>query len=259
MARTKSGCWTCRLQTKKKCDEAKPTCQRCLGLGVFCFGYGPRPSQQDLRGDRRALIASVGAASRTRDSTFRVWRLKPESQAGPRQTEAEISDDGQTAGCAHENGARQPCSEMAVAQSDAGYLLAPDRPNSSMLNFLHPQLLANYTDKVFWLDSRFYECPGPYEGNAWMKDFLVRSKETHLAASLMGLTWRGYQLDISRLSDIEFTRPLMLLHSLVIQSVKDEIARSQNVVKKEEILEIGVNLAKCASILLIFEVIDVLC
>ena len=85
-----------------------------------------------------------------------------------------------------------------------------------MLDFLHPQLVANYVDKVFWLDSGFYQSPGPYRGNAWLRDFLVRSRDTHLAAALMGLTWHTLQQDMSRLTDIAFNVPLTLLHSRVI-------------------------------------------
>src|SRR3569833_1484783 len=100
MVRTRSGCWTCRLQTKKKCDEAKPECKRCTGLGIRCFGYGPRPRDDELGDDRRALIAPVGATSRTEDSAFRVWRLKPTLRtagsatrpaAHPRQRERQSS------------------------------------------------------------------------------------------------------------------------------------------------------------------------
>ncbi|KAL7940820.1 hypothetical protein V8C42DRAFT_336439 [Trichoderma barbatum] len=248
MARTKSGCWTCRLQTKKKCDEAKPQCNRCSRLGVHCFGYGLRPSQQELREDRRALLASVGAAaSRTEHSIFRVWRLRPA------QHESQAQIDKPTAERRQKNSSQQPSWEAVASHSNATCLITTDRVNSGMLDFFHPQLLANYTNEVFWLNSRFYQSPGPYEGNSWMKTFIVRSKETHLAAALMGLTWWTLQKDTSRIINIDFTRPLVLLYSLVIQSVKDQVVRSQSATSSEEVMLIGANLGKCATLLLSFE------
>ena len=40
--RSTTGCWTCRLR-RKKCDEEKPSCQRCNKLQLKCDGYGERP------------------------------------------------------------------------------------------------------------------------------------------------------------------------------------------------------------------------
>ncbi|KAK5051533.1 hypothetical protein LTR84_003185 [Exophiala bonariae] len=37
--KTFSGCWTCR-ERHVKCDEGKPTCNRCQKAGVECQGYG---------------------------------------------------------------------------------------------------------------------------------------------------------------------------------------------------------------------------
>lgn len=38
-AKVKSGCVTCKIR-KVKCDEGKPSCQRCLTTGRVCDGYG---------------------------------------------------------------------------------------------------------------------------------------------------------------------------------------------------------------------------
>lgn len=130
-----------------------------------------------------------------------------------------------------------------------------DRVNSGMLDFLHPQLLTDYTEQVFWLDSGFYQSPGPYQGNSWMKGFLTRSQNTHLAAALMGLTWRTWQDDLSTLTNIDATRPLTALHSLVVQNVKDDLDRAQALMSTDELLATGAALAKCASLLLTFEVL----
>ncbi|KAL2858716.1 fungal-specific transcription factor domain-containing protein [Aspergillus pseudodeflectus] len=36
---TRSGCLTCKRR-RKRCDEAKPSCQSCMRLGLACEGYG---------------------------------------------------------------------------------------------------------------------------------------------------------------------------------------------------------------------------
>lgn len=91
-----------------------------------------------------------------------------------------------------------------------------------------------------------------------MEGFLGRSKETRLAAALMGLTWCIFQDDTSRINNIKYTQALMVLHSIVVQSVRDEIEKSKYLMSSGEALAMGVNLAKCASLLLIFEVAFVL-
>jgi hypothetical protein len=239
MARTKSGCWTCRLRTKKKCDEAKPVCKRCADLAIHCFGYGSRPSPAELGDDRRALIASVGAASRSANSRFRAWRMTAEPRAWSRfQFETQSNN-----------------LMIDSAPEAVSSLVALDRVNSGLLDFLHPRLLSNYTESVFWLNSRFYQSPGLYEGNSWIRTFLTRSPKTHLAAALMGLTYQTVHDDMSRIINIDFTRSLTVLHSIVVQGISDEIEQSRKLDNTAEaVLRVGANLAKCVTLLLIFEV-----
>lgn len=40
--KTRDGCSTCRAR-HIKCDEGKPTCQKCLSRGIECGGYRPKP------------------------------------------------------------------------------------------------------------------------------------------------------------------------------------------------------------------------
>ena len=53
--RTKTGCHTCR-QRKKKCDEAKPTCNNCSRGGFDCGGYGPKPPGQKPSSQSRTVV-----------------------------------------------------------------------------------------------------------------------------------------------------------------------------------------------------------
>ncbi|KAF5579287.1 transcriptional regulatory moc3 [Fusarium pseudocircinatum] len=49
LPKARTGCMTCRIR-KIKCDEARPDCQRCIGTGRKCDGYGDADSvtQQTL-------------------------------------------------------------------------------------------------------------------------------------------------------------------------------------------------------------------
>jgi hypothetical protein len=222
MARTRSGCWTCRLRTKKKCDEGKPTCRRCKELRIPCFGYGARPTEAQLGDDRRARIAKVGAV--VAEGTFRVWR--PQKPSAPKNAEPPALD-----------------------------LAALDRVNAVFPNFLHPHLLSNYTKRVFWLDSRFYQCPTTDQrSNAWLTGWLARNQTTHLAAALMGLTWTSIESDLTQLIDIKFTRSLSALHGVVIASLGSDISRSRSAMTASEVLSNGAVLVHTAELLLIFEV-----
>ncbi|PVH72695.1 hypothetical protein DL98DRAFT_576703 [Cadophora sp. DSE1049] len=40
--KVRTGCGTCRMR-RVKCDEGKPTCNRCIKFGVECDGYRPPP------------------------------------------------------------------------------------------------------------------------------------------------------------------------------------------------------------------------
>lgn len=47
--RAATGCLTCRIR-KVKCDEAKPSCTKCISTGRTCDGYSTLPfSRTDLR------------------------------------------------------------------------------------------------------------------------------------------------------------------------------------------------------------------
>lgn len=184
---------------------------------------------------RISCIEATGAATNTdAGPMFLKWRPKPAS-AGRRTA----------------NRAGNP--------SPTSNLVALDRINSDQVDFLHPQLLHDYTESVFWLDSRFYQPPAPYTGNAWLRDYLGRSRHGQLAAALMGLTWQVLKRDVSRLINLEFTRPLVTLHSLVMEGVRHDIERSNQLARggplaEGELLATAASLTKSTAILLIFEV-----
>ena len=63
--RTKSGCWTCRLR-RKKCDEEGLPCLNCSTRGVFCHGYGVKPSWKDRGGQEKEEASRLQMPSRRR-------------------------------------------------------------------------------------------------------------------------------------------------------------------------------------------------
>ncbi|KAL2208050.1 hypothetical protein CC79DRAFT_1333857 [Sarocladium strictum] len=47
--KVRTGCLTCRIR-RKKCDEEKPVCKRCVAAGVKCDGYAPVPTKSSGAG-----------------------------------------------------------------------------------------------------------------------------------------------------------------------------------------------------------------
>ncbi|KAK8032557.1 hypothetical protein PG990_002291 [Apiospora arundinis] len=56
-----TGCWTCRRR-RVKCDEAKPSCERCNRLNISCDGYGLRLTW--VHGNEEASVAPDERLSR---------------------------------------------------------------------------------------------------------------------------------------------------------------------------------------------------
>ncbi|KAE9367698.1 hypothetical protein N431DRAFT_348684 [Stipitochalara longipes BDJ] len=54
--RVRTGCKTCKIR-RVKCDEAKPSCNRCIKFGVICDGYGTKkPNSHQPAVPTRTLI-----------------------------------------------------------------------------------------------------------------------------------------------------------------------------------------------------------
>ncbi|GKU09581.1 arginine metabolism regulation protein ii [Fusarium langsethiae] len=89
-----SGCWTCRAK-HVKCDEAKPSCNRCRNAGVDCEGYGVRLSWASVRnpttfrrGGRRV------STRRTSERLRRSSHLAAVGEAASEQSEQSTSPAG---------------------------------------------------------------------------------------------------------------------------------------------------------------------
>lgn len=90
--RRKTGCWTCRLR-RKKCNEDGQPCSNCDARGVFCHGYGPKPSWKD-RGEReRGEAQRLQLISRTRNRRVRA-QATPETESRRASIDVNSSDIG---------------------------------------------------------------------------------------------------------------------------------------------------------------------
>ncbi|CEP23048.1 unnamed protein product [Cyberlindnera jadinii] len=59
LARSKNGCWTCRIR-KKKCSEEKPSCAQCVKLGLTCDGYSvEKPVFMDNQKSQREKLDAI--------------------------------------------------------------------------------------------------------------------------------------------------------------------------------------------------------
>lgn len=64
--RVKTGCLTCR-QRRVKCDERKPTCERCQVANVYCEGYD---NQRRLESGTRPLAVGSSQSQRSHPSSY---------------------------------------------------------------------------------------------------------------------------------------------------------------------------------------------
>ncbi|KAF2474349.1 uncharacterized protein BDR25DRAFT_215713, partial [Lindgomyces ingoldianus] len=55
--KTRTGCITCKIR-RIKCDEKKPSCQRCVSTGRKCDGYNP-PKEPTPRKTKRLKKSAV--------------------------------------------------------------------------------------------------------------------------------------------------------------------------------------------------------
>ncbi|KAJ9142945.1 Transcriptional regulatory protein moc3-like protein 4 [Pleurostoma richardsiae] len=65
--KTRTGCYTCKIR-KVKCDEAKPSCQRCTSTGRTCDGYPP--PKQSLMSDSKQPGSVVASPDEARALKF---------------------------------------------------------------------------------------------------------------------------------------------------------------------------------------------
>lgn len=94
-----SGCWTCRAK-HIKCDEAKPSCNRCQNAGIECEGYGVRISWASVRNPatfkgRTRRKSTRRASERLRQS--RDLETVGEAPSEPEQDASPIGDLGEDA------------------------------------------------------------------------------------------------------------------------------------------------------------------
>ncbi|RSM00754.1 hypothetical protein CDV31_011679 [Fusarium ambrosium] len=77
-SRTKSfsGCWTCRAK-HVKCDEARPTCNRCQRSGIECEGYEVRLSWTSVRNPSTFRPRTASKRKAAQRATNRLLQTRP--------------------------------------------------------------------------------------------------------------------------------------------------------------------------------------
>ncbi|CAE7093145.1 unnamed protein product [Rhizoctonia solani] len=85
-SRSKTGCLTCKTR-RKKCDEQRPTCERCARAKMECLGYSYLDNPEELAQARAKIAASrIARVSEqpnsplgivTGPSQFAAWRGHP--------------------------------------------------------------------------------------------------------------------------------------------------------------------------------------
>ncbi|KAF8594327.1 hypothetical protein BDV93DRAFT_529383 [Ceratobasidium sp. AG-I] len=69
--RSARGCMTCKHR-RKKCDEVKPVCDRCVSGGFMCLGYGPREPKASSSKKPSTNVAPREATKGTSSAALRL-------------------------------------------------------------------------------------------------------------------------------------------------------------------------------------------
>jgi hypothetical protein len=88
-ARTRTGCYTCRLR-KKKCDEQKPFCQTCRSREILCYGYDTKPEFMHGKGSWKEIMESTEARF-IRESAETTYKLRRRTQSSRKKQDGQKS------------------------------------------------------------------------------------------------------------------------------------------------------------------------
>ncbi|KAF2754341.1 hypothetical protein EJ05DRAFT_504432 [Pseudovirgaria hyperparasitica] len=77
--KSRNGCLRCKQQ-RKKCDEIKPSCSRCVAYGYTCCYPQAKSSQKSLVRLKRQVLDGISTRSSTRElSILKEYATKPQS------------------------------------------------------------------------------------------------------------------------------------------------------------------------------------
>lgn len=239
VARSSTGCWTCRLR-KKKCHEERPTCSTCNSLRIICHGYGEKPSWMD------------GGSSEKAESE-RIKKVIKQNKKHKRAIVSPVvpnNDPGST-----------PITDTSM--KDAEPSEATQSPScvscslTTMMDGYHGReatLLMHYLDVIFPLQFRFYRPSVSEGGRGWLLSILLHTKPLYHAALSLSAYHQSamYSGNGSNASD-NILVDLQRHHSLALVGLRQHIDRLS--------LEIGmgnvntkVEILACMICLISFEV-----
>jgi hypothetical protein len=185
-----TGCWTCKLR-KKKCDELKPTCQVCRGLGLDCSGYGLRPHWMDAAMKEQHMLARIRtkvkeitsqkkrSAMQQRQQTMKHREIGNNSYQKPPMlglhTTVLSSSDFPAPKTSHQ----APEQSLLLDELPRGLKFDDTTDYSTQTRFT---LLMHYLDNVFPCQFRFYRPALQDGGRGWLLSLLMQTKPLYLAA-----------------------------------------------------------------------------
>ena len=182
--RTRSGCWTCRLR-RKKCDEQGLPCSNCSTRGVFCHGYGLKPSWKD-RGEQEKGEASrlqIQSRARRRSRSDATVCITDDTEPRPATVPALLPETSLST--------QQPTSNST--HSDVATATPVD--DHSEFGLLHsPSLLRDISWTMdlnsMWADSSTLEAASELQlSSPIVPDLSATERQNHGCASLTALCY----------------------------------------------------------------------
>ncbi|TPX11351.1 uncharacterized protein E0L32_001169 [Thyridium curvatum] len=173
-ARTKTGCWTCRLR-RKKCDEGLPACSSCISRDLYCYGYGEKPAWMLSKGNWQQVLDSDEAKA-IRKGAERAYtrRRQRRLHAGPASEAVSVLV--------------QDLGEPAQPHAPSDMVTSPDRTWSNCAQTLRDcdyspdyQSVQTFLEVIFPLQWGFFNLHRQ-PSRRWLFDMIVASEPLYHAS-----------------------------------------------------------------------------
>ncbi|KAH8811052.1 fungal-specific transcription factor domain-containing protein, partial [Xylogone sp. PMI_703] len=164
--RSRTGCWTCRSR-RKKCDEGRPHCSRCLTGGMNCHGYGKSPMEKGNGARERAESRKIKIM--TVDSMRRRELLNRQLEEYHHPLQVTL------------NGSRNKNSNATNAQSRQTEGSINANPMTEFATSPRLMLLLHYLQNVYHWQFRFHpgqSFPSPKD---WLLRLILQNQTVYLA------------------------------------------------------------------------------
>lgn len=197
MARSRKGCWTCRIR-HRRCDETLPLCKECTTRHITCHGYEVEAPEW-MKDEQRLQAELQRIKSAVKENFRRIKKLQNRPVAA--------------------NPLRGISCASHSSQSDS-LVAAPPRNTT----FREAQHLVHYLDYIFPIQYTFYVHVPDLGGRGWLFWLLMRSAPLRNAALTLS-AFHQHSTSPSRTEDQ--VDELLRYHTKALQELRQVVSRRE--------------------------------